>query len=276
MRWGAGRVSTAVVVVCAVGLMTGCAMFDPPIHSTPTPTQKVKESDTEPVAAQLPNLLVAGQTIGTGELRVVDHEPISDPVAEHPVTGSLRLVVRPDLDIDVRIRPDDPASVDLTGIDLLLTGQRYDGKPENIQDQDFFGLIAEPKPTDADGELVLRLELDSSSIEDPTFLHSLVERPAGDARVMAAATITWNLPSSFPGLRAVDGGAAEYARGRTVVDGGTPAYYVPSPDDTVFQVSRRFGLTEAQLVWLNPELLMDSFEPQLTTGVGVNLDPARR
>lgn len=276
MRWGAGRVAAAVVVACVAGLMTGCALIDPPVHSTPTPTKEAKESDTEPVAAQLPNLLVAGQTIATGELRVVDHEPISAPVAEHPVTGTLRVVVRPDRGIEVRIRPDDPASADLTGIDLLLTGQRYDGKPENIQYEAFFGLIAEPKPTDADGELVLRLALDSPAAGDPTFLHSLVERPAGDGRVMAAATITWNLPSSFPNLRAVDGGSETYARGRTVVDGGTLAYYVPSSNDTVYQVSRRFGLTEAELVWLNPELLMDSFEPQLTTGIGVNLDPARR
>jgi hypothetical protein len=93
---------------------------------------------------------------------------------------------------------------------------------------------------------------------------------------MAAAAITWTLPSAFPGLEPVDSGVVSYARGRTITEDGTLAYFIPSPYDTIYMVSRRFGLTEAQLVWLNPELLMGSPEPQLKSGIGVNLDPGRR
>lgn len=271
---GRGRVAAAVVAACVVGLMSGCALVAPPNHPTATP--HVTATDAEPIAQQIPNLLVAGQTIGTGQLRVVDHEPIGDPVAEHPVTGAVRIVVRPDRGIEVRIRPDDPARASLAGIDLMLTGKRHDGLPENIQDEDYFPLTSGAHSVDADGELVLPVLLDQPSLGDPSFLHSLEEAPEGDGRVMAAASIAWTLPSAYPGLKPVDHGVATYAHGRAILDGGTLAYYIPNPYDTIYQVSRRFGLTEAQLVWLNPELLQDSPDPELTSGIGVNLDPARR
>jgi len=271
---GIGRVAAAGVAVCVVGLMSGCALIAPPTHPTHT-SQAVKQA-TVPIAQQLPNLLVAGRTIGTGTLRVIDHEPIGDPVAEHPLTGTVRIVARADRAIEVRIRPDDGSTSVPAGIDLMMTGKRHDGLPENIQDQSYFPLIPGAPSVDPDGELVLPLLVDKASFGDPTFLHSIEESPAGDARVFAAASITWTLPSAFPGLKPVDHGVVTYAHGRTVTDGGVLAYYIPNPYDTVYMVSRRFGLTEAQLVWLNPELLMDSPQPELTIGVGVNLDPARR
>lgn len=274
IRWGAGRVAAAVVAACVVGLMSGCALLAPPTHPTVTP--KAAAPDPVPIAQQLPNLLVAGQTIGTGELRVIDHEPIADPVAEHPLMGAVRIVVRADRGIEVRIRPDDPSRASLSGIDLMMTGKRHDGRPENIQDEDRFSLNSDASSIASDGELVMPLVVDLASFGDPTFLHSIEESPAGDARVMAAAVITWTLPSAFPSLKAIDSGTMTNARGRTVIDNGTLAYYIPNPYDTTYMVSRRFGLTEAQLVWLNPELLMGSPEPQLKSGIGVNLDPGRR
>lgn len=272
--WKIGRVAAAAVAVCAVGLMSGCALLAPPTHSTPT-SQAVKPS-TAPVAQHLPNLLIAGQTIGTGQLRVIDHEPIGNPVAEHPLTGAVRIVVRPDRGIEVRIRPDDTATNVLTGIDLMMTGKRHDGLPENIQDSSYFPVTSGAQSVDTDGELVFPVLVDQASFADPTFLHSIEESPDGDARVFAAAAITWTLPSAFPGVKPVDHGEMTYANGRTITDGGVLAYYIPNRYDTVYMVSRRFGLTETELVWLNPELLMDSAQPRLTIGIGVNLDPTRR
>ncbi len=272
---GVGRFAAAVVVIGVVGLVSGCVAAAPAAHRSPTPSA-TSSADPASIEQKLPDLLVVGQTIGTGELSVVDHEPIANPVSDHPVTGAVRIVVGADRHIEVRIRPDDPATTDLTGLDLLMTGQRRDGKPENIQDAAFFGLLPTGSGTDASGEVVLTLGLAAPYAGDPTFLHSLQESPSGDGRVLAATAITWSLPSAYPGLTVADGGVQTYAHGRTVVDGGSLAYYVPNPYDTIHQVSRRFGLTETQLVWLNPELFMYSAEPQLTSGIGVNLDPARR
>lgn len=274
IRWGVGRFSAAVVVVSVVSLLSGCALLDPPAHSAATPTETT-DPDPAPIAQQLPDVLVAGQTIGTGRLSVVEHEPMGGPAAEHPLTGVVRVVVGEDRGIRVRIRPDDPAGADLTGKELLMSGDRYDGRPENIQHEFLFGLTPDQDASGTDGELVFRLALDSPSAGDPSFLHSIRETPAGDARVVAAASITWTLPSSFPGVAAVDGGSMTNARGRTVVEDGALAYYVPSRADTIYAVSRRFGLSEAELVWLNPELLIGP-EPELRAGIGVNLDPQRR
>ncbi|WP_374009577.1 hypothetical protein [Leifsonia sp. LS-T14] len=274
IRTGGGRVVAAMVAACVVGLMSGCALLTPPSHPTPTP--KAETADPVPIAQQLPNLLIAGQTIGTGSLQVIDHEPIPGGVAEHPLTGGVRIVVRQDRGIEVRIRPDAPAPASLDGIDLMMTGKRHDGLPENIQDQNYFALGSDLVTTDADGELVLPLMGDLPSFGDPSFLHSIEESPAGDARVFAAATIAWTLPAAYPGLKAVDHGVEPYAHGRAIIEDGTLAYYIPNPYDTIYTVTRRFGLTEAQLVWLNPELLTQSPEPELTSGIGVNLDPARR
>lgn len=274
VRRGSGRIAAVVVAACVVSLVSGCTLLSPAHRARAA--SDVPAPGTVPIAQQLPNLLVAGQTIGRGALRVIDHEPIPDAVAQHPLTGAVTIVVAPDRHIDVRIRPDDAARADLAGIDLMMSGKRYDGRPENIQDQDRYPLISGATSTAPDGELVLPLEADIASLADPTFLHSIEESPAGDARVMAAAAITWTLPSSFPDLKAVDSGAVTNAHGRTVVENGTPAYYIPHPADTIFTVSSRFGLTEAQLVWLNPELLGDTADPELKAGIGVNLDPARR
>ncbi|MFF1572457.1 hypothetical protein ACFVWR_06885 [Leifsonia sp. NPDC058292] len=272
---GVGRVAAALVAASVVGAMTGCALLAPPPHPTASPAAAAA-ADPAPIEQQLPTLLVAGQTIGTGELSVVDHEPIGDPATEHPLTGAVRIVVASNGRIEVRIRPESPAAADLAGIDLMMTGKRHDGRPENIQDESRFSLISAADRTEPDGELVLPLMVDLPSFGDPSFLHSIEETPGGDARVMAAAAITWTLPSAFPGLKPADGGAVPNAKGRAISDGGTLAYYIPNPNDTIFAVSRRFGLTETQLVWLNPELLIGSPEPELKYGIGVNLDPGRR
>jgi LysM repeat protein len=50
--------------------------------------------------------------------------------------------------------------------------------------------------------------------------------------------------------------------------------YVPNPYDTLYAVSKRFGISEVQLVWLNA--WMGYTDPQLKAGIGLNLDPARR
>ncbi|MGN7798822.1 LysM peptidoglycan-binding domain-containing protein [Leifsonia sp. 22587] len=271
-----GGMKAAMVAVGAatvLALVSGCTLLNTPAHPTTTSTAS-PDPDPVPIAQQLPNLLVAGQTIGTGQLRVIEHEPIPGTVTDHPLTGAVRIVVGQDRGLEVHITPDDPSAVNLGDIMLTMTGKRHDGKPENIQDENYYGLVAGPSSTA--GDLVMRLPLDSPAAGDPTFLHSLEESPPGDARVFAVATIDWTLPPAYPGLAAADHGSVANARGRTVLDGGTLAYYVPGQGDTIYQVSRRFGLTEAQLVWLNPELLIGSPQPYLKYGIGVNLDPGRR
>ncbi|MGO4594207.1 hypothetical protein AB4Z18_10340 [Leifsonia sp. 2TAF2] len=277
IRWGVGRVAAALVVTAVVGLVSGCALLAPPRpapRATPTETPAAV-----PIAEQLPDPRVPGQTIGTARLVAVAHDPITDPVAQHPLTGDVRIVVNSDKQVEVRIRPTASSGAGLaalSGLDLLMSGKRYDGLPENIQAQSRFSLNSGLNSVDPDGELVLPLAPDFPVLDDPSFLHSIEESVSSDARVIAVASITWTMPSPFPHLKPVDHGVVLYAHGRVLMDGDTPATYIPNPLDTLYMVSRRFGLTEVQLVWLNPEMLIGASEPMLKQGIGVNLDPARR
>ncbi|WP_431247196.1 hypothetical protein [Leifsonia xyli] len=269
-----GRVIATAIVVSAVVLMSGCALLAPP---PPAPTRTAAATTTpEPVpAAQLlPQLLVPGQTIGSGRLVPIEHEPIGDPRSDRPLTGAVRIIVSSAGQVEVRIRPDDPAAADLTGLDLLITGVRYDGRPENIQITQKFQLISALDSVEPDGELVLPIPGDFPGLGDPTFLHSVEESLAGDARIFAAASLTWTLPSPYPGLTVKDAGVATFAHGRTIVEDGVIATYIPNPYDTIYAVTRRFGITETQLLWLNPWMI--ATDRYLKDRVGINLDPARR
>lgn len=268
---GVGRAAAAVAVVAAAALMSGCALIASPARSTPGPTTT---RDAVPLSQQLPDVLVAGQAIGTGRLAVIDHEPIDAARAAHPLTGTVRVVVTSDRQVEFRIRPDDPATANLKDIDLVASGTRYDGRPENIQDVPRFSLVSDLDRVDADGELVLPLAPDFPAAGDPSFLHSVEESLAGDTRVFVAATITWTLRSPYPGLQAVDSGIATFAHGEAIAKDGLVVSYIPNPYDTIYAVSRRFGLTEVQLLWLNPWML--DTNPELKDRVGINLDPARR
>jgi hypothetical protein len=277
-RWGVGRIAAAVVVMSALGMTSGCALLSPPRSSAATPTATATTdaapTDAAPPAQKLPYLLVEGQTVGTGRLEKVPHDPVDDPRAEHPLTGDVTVVVNDARRLEVRIRPDDPATTDIRGLDLIASGTRYDGRPENVGLIPRFSLTSDLSSVTTDGELVLPLATDFPSLGDPTFLHSIEVSPAADARVFAAATITWSLPSAYPGLRPVDGGVATYAHGTAVTEDGALATYTPNPYDTLYAVARRFHLTEDQLLWLNPGMIGEQAE--LKQGVPINLDPSRR
>lgn len=275
IRWGVGRVAAAVVVVVAVGLTSGCALLAPPPHPSPTPAA-AESPDAQPAAASYPQLQLRGQTIATGRLAPIAHDPLDDPRAQHPLTGAVRVTVDDEGTIEVRIRPDDPATTDLTGLSVVITGTRHDGRPESIQSYLQLELVSPLDRTEADGELVLPIGGQFTALGDPSWLHSIEESVQGDARVFAAAALTWTLPSPYPGLTVKDSGVIPFARGKVLAENGVPTTFVPNRYDTITAMTARFGITPAQLLWLNPWMLQTTGDPELVAGKGVNLDPARR
>lgn len=263
----------ATAIVASV--VTGCTLLTRPASkSTPTPTAS---AEPVPLSQQFPHTLVAGQILATGKLAAVPHDPIDDPRATDPLTGDVRIVVDTTLRLEVRVRPDHPVHVDPDDPGLELTSDRYDGGPAAVQDSRYqlgFGVGEKPQ-TDPDGELVLPVMPGTrQDLGDLSYFHSLVETVPGDERAVAAAALTWTTPPPFPGLHPADGGAIPYARGTAIVDGGTLTGYVPNPYDTLFAVSQRFGIRVVELIYLNPWL--GYIDPQLRSGVEINLDPARR
>ena len=274
IRVGAGRVAAAIIVGVAGISLSACSLLPANAHGQATATPAGTPS-TVPLVDQLPQLLKKNQTIGTGELRVIDHEPFDDPRAQHPPTGKVTIVVNGQRGIDVHLRLDDPAmaSTAETDFTIMLATDRHDGAPDPQE-----GLHLGVKPgfsaAAAGGDLVMPVDPAFPGMGDPTFLHSLEVNVAGEGPVIAAAPITWTLPSPYPGLAAVDHGVATFAHGSTIVEDGELTGYVPNPYDTVHMVSRRFGITEVQLLWLNPWMLGQPTE--LKYGVPINLSPARR
>lgn len=276
-RGGVGRVAAALFIVAVTAVVSGCSLLAPAAsRPTPTPTET---PDPVPIAQRLPDLRVAGQTIATGRLQAVEQDPGDGTPAAAPLTGAVRVVVASSLRVEVHVRPDAPlpaGSADasrLHGYSLFVTNARHDGKPDPVQPLSF-GLDSDLVRVEPDGEIVLPIPPGFTSEGDPSYLHSIEETV--DGSVVAAAPLTWTLPSPFPRLQAVDHGVVPFAHGEAIVEDGVLTGYVPSPYDTLFAVSRRFGLTEVELVWLNPTLLLGSPEPQLKYDVEITLDPANR
>lgn len=274
---GVSRGAAALFIAAVAVAVSGCSLLAPAAsRPTSTPTET---PDPVPIAQQLPDLRVAGQTIATGQLQAVEHDP-GDGMPVAPLTGAVRVVVDSSLRVKVHVRPDAPlpaGSADasrLHGYSLLVTNARRDGKPDPVQPM-VFGLDSDLVTVTPDGELVLPIPPGFTSEGDPSYLHS-IEETVGGSGVVAAAPLTWTLPSPFPKLQAVDHGPVSFARGKSIVEDGVLTGYVPNPYDTLFAVSRRFGLTEVELVWLNPALLFGSPEPQLKYDVAITLDPANR
>lgn len=95
---------------------------------------------------------------------------------------------------------------------------------------------------------------------DPTYMRSAViwgpisGANIGLGSVVATAPLTWDLPNMNPGLLVVDNGYADGAHGSvSAAADGSPASYRIAAGDTPDGITSRFGITENELEWLNPD-----------------------
>lgn len=73
------------------------------------------------------------------------------------------------------------------------------------------------------------------------------------ARASAVAPLTWAVPDQRPGLIVEDAGATSGASGTVGLDAdGAPASYTVARNDVMAVIARRFGITEADIRYLNP------------------------
>ncbi|TBN56144.1 LysM domain-containing protein [Glaciihabitans arcticus] len=69
----------------------------------------------------------------------------------------------------------------------------------------------------------------------------------------AWAELEWDLPDERPWLTVTDGGVLEGAQGEVALTGsGEPLSYWTATGDQLSQIAQRFGITVADLVYLNP------------------------
>ncbi|ROP61504.1 hypothetical protein [Curtobacterium sp. PhB115] len=119
----------------------------------------------------------------------------------------------------------------------------------------------------------------------PDFLHSVVLVPApsdGDdsdrpwvGSVLAAAPLHWDLPDPYPDLHVTVGSPRQGAYGWVHDEDGTPTSYQVANGDEQSVIADRFGLTVAELQWLNPSL--QTGDPDaLLAATDLNLVPSGR
>jgi hypothetical protein len=127
----------------------------------------------------------------------------------------------------------------------------------------------------------------------PDWLHDVVLVPApkegGDSdtrpwvgSVLAVGPLPWKIPAPFPDLHVTVGkdrpGAYGYVfgkDGKVLSDGGTPSTYQVAHGDEQTTVAERFGITMAELRWLNPTMKVRD-NGWIYEDTILNLDPATR
>ena len=124
------------------------------------------------------------------------------------------------------------------------------------------------------------------SVGRPSYLGTIVTYSAvasgagvplelGPNKVLAVNRVAWSIPVRQTNVRPVDGGARAYAAGSVTgrTPSGAPRGYVVAPGDVTEVVAGRFGISIADLIWLNANLQVFGDQQYLYEGTTLNLDP---
>jgi hypothetical protein len=97
----------------------------------------------------------------------------------------------------------------------------------------------------------------------------------GPNKVLAVNSVDWNIPVRQSNVHPVDGGARTYAAGTVTATtaSGAPKSYLIAPGDITGIVAQRFGISIADLIWLNTNLQVFGDQQYLYAGTTLNLDP---
>ena len=246
-------------------LLTGCTATTaahPPAHTAravSSPAVPTGETTGTPYANEFLYLPPAGTVMGTGTFA---------DVTGH-ATGHVAVSVATDLRFQVAITGF--ATNGGPGLTVALSVDRFGptaGAPTVPAVDDPVGT------TDgATGDQVLPFDADGRRDRGNLSYFNSVEL-VSDGTVIAAAPIVWSVPDFYPGLTLKDSGPASYARGTVTSYGGQPASYTVWGNDNSQAVATRFGITQDQLFYLNPQLRRGDTE--LLRDTRLNLSVAYR
>jgi hypothetical protein len=124
------------------------------------------------------------------------------------------------------------------------------------------------------------------SVGQPSYLTTLVTYSSvtsgdgvpielGPNKVLAVNTIRWSIPVRQSNVHPSDGGTRTYAAGTVTAKtaSGAPKKYLVAPGDITSVVAARFGISVADLIWLNANLEVFGAQQYLYEGTTLNLDP---
>ena len=263
-RRAAQPAATAAIVLAGLSLVTGCTVTaapHPPAQSAravSSPAATAAATGT-PYADEFLYLPPAGTVMGTGTLA---------DVTGH-ATGHVAVSVAADLRFQVAITGFATSSA--PGLVVALSVDRFGptaGAPTVPAVDDPVGT------TDGTtGDQVLPFDSDGRRDRGNLSYFNSVEL-VSDGTVIAAAPIAWTIPDFYPGLTLKDSGPKPYARGTVTWYAGQPASYTVWGNDNSQAVATRFGITQDQLFYLNPQLRRGDTE--LLRDTRLNLSVAYR
>ncbi|MFZ7088526.1 LysM domain-containing protein [Curtobacterium sp. RRHDQ10] len=99
----------------------------------------------------------------------------------------------------------------------------------------------------------------------------------GPDKVLAVDTVRWSIPVRQSNVHPVDGGAGPYAYGvvTATTASGAPRTYLVAHGDRASVVAERFGVSVADLVFLNADIRVFGDDQWMYEGTSINLDPDR-
>jgi hypothetical protein len=111
------------------------------------------------------------------------------------------------------------------------------------------------------------------SAADPSNTSTPVE--IGPDKVIAVNTVKWSIPVRQSNVHPVDSPAGPYAYGvvTATTAAGAPKTYLVAHGDRASVVAKRFGISVADLVWLNADIKVFGDQQWLYEGTYINLDP---
>jgi LysM repeat protein len=120
---------------------------------------------------------------------------------------------------------------------------------------------------------------------DPSFFQTFLylQYPTGESLtrgcqqpIIALATIHWTMKPIYPGLTVHDRGVIPGAQGVTTLADGKPYSYTTVQADAWEDIAKRYGLTSAELLYLNPIRHPEAEPAEAYTGQVLNLSPTNR
>ncbi|WP_263091411.1 MULTISPECIES: hypothetical protein [unclassified Curtobacterium] len=272
--------ASAVIGTAMVGLLlTGCTAFGGD-GTLPKPTRQATERTAEPI----PDPTLTTEQVGGNADEVEQVLPTGTVAAETDITSPSG-----DTSIHVRIVANDMGTFTAQLSDYRTTKPQQmslqfrhrtasplDGGDASARDTTEWTAASGPPKTVVMHDAGAR----------PDYLQSVVLVPASVpdedpsmrpwvGSVLAASALDWKIPNPYPDLRVTVGKDRPGAYGIVTDSDGSPADYLVAHGDELTTVAQRFGITPAEVQWLNPYLETRA-DDWLLEGSTLNLDPARR
>jgi len=228
----------ALLLVVAVAL-TGCTMdapAEPVSRSTFTPKQRPTSTGAAVVAS---DLVVATGTFASATT------PVTGGIVVKQTGGSYTAYFT-----DYTIGDTAQATIAFSGDDI--------GLDDCVSDR--YSFAFSPNGLGPDGAMPLFFRPEAA---DLSYLETVViaryptsapEEGVCYEPTLAVAALEWTLPDPFPDLpAAVDSGPVPAASGLSWTEDGHVLSYRTAPNDKFATIAARFGLSEAELAYLNPD-----------------------